>query len=166
MSVTESVPIRVCCHPDCSEATYGPKSPRCPAHRHENDRILRNARERRRGSRFHGSSARRVPSAERPFAFDAIKGALPEQKRLAERGINEPGWWGHLATAYSAMYPEVGFNNARQRVGRMRGQYIDAYTADNWAIALGLHPSEIWAEWHTAADLVDDDLMVVSGSGS
>ena len=65
----------------------------------------------------------------------------------------------------SARHPEITFDAARGRVSRLGGQFVDAYTADEWAVALGVHPSEIWGNWHTAADLEDGDLVLVGSGG-
>ena len=152
---------------ECGVPTGSSWSPRCPTHRAERERERDRQRARDRGGRVYNS--RRVhlsATPERPFAFDAIKEALPPALRQAERGVTEPGWWGYLAAAYCSMHPESNHKNARQHIGRLRGQYIDPFSADSWAIAIGLHPSEIWDDWHTAMDLIDDDLMVVAGTGA
>jgi hypothetical protein len=120
-------------------------------------------RERHRASQARRAALRRKPAPGRPFPFDAIREWLPPDLRSAERGVIEEGWWGHLAAIYCAHNPEVPFRNARQRVGRLRGQYLDAFTADEWAVAVGVHPSEIWSNWYEAIDVDEPEAAVVGG---
>lgn len=47
----------------------------------------------------------------------------------------------------------LGLTRGRRRDYARFG--LNAYTADNLAVHVGLHPAEIWSDWHTAADLED-----------
>jgi hypothetical protein len=66
-------------------------------------------------------------------------------------------WLGVLGDALAASTPGLGRDAARQRAMRCRGRRIDAFLADTFAVALGLHPIEVWPGW-AHVDQADEQL--------
>lgn len=140
----------ICAQPGCFEEVSGLRK-FCDTHRRERDLASRRAA----SSRYYHRTRNARPKPgdlPRPFPFDAIRACLPADLRDAEKGVTENGWWGHLADVLQARHPEVALHAARQRVGRLRGAYLDAYEADEWAITLGVHPSAIWSNWYAMTE--------------